>query len=68
MAAFLNHKKQNVQTKRLKNFEDTVKLLRSNAQPSFTSASFPNLIKIIIKKEKVINKSYRAKSAGKEST
>lgn len=54
--------------KRLKNFEDTVKLLRSNAQPSFTSASFPNLIKIIIKKEKVINKSYRAKSAGKEST
>ena len=51
MAEFLNHKKQNIQMKRLKKkIEDTVKLSRLNAHPSFISAPSPNLIKMVTKK------------------
>ena len=51
MAEFLNHKKQNLQMKRLKKkIEDMVKLSRLNAHPSFISAPFSNLIKMITNK------------------
>ena len=52
MAEFLNHKKQNIQMKRLKKkkTEDMVKLSRLNAHSSFISAPSPNLIKMITKK------------------